>query len=59
VKSKVIFKKEYDGESIVDLPEDIHYALEECGVPQDEYGLHRGTFVVTIKWDDREINYDE
>ena len=59
MENKVIFKEEYDGESIIDLPEDINSALEECGVPQNEYGIQTGIFVVTITWENREIDYNE
>ena len=52
----IIFEKEYDGESIVDLARDISESLEPefnpivAEVPQDEWGFHKGYFRVTIKW---------
>jgi len=51
----IIFEKKYDGESIIDLPEDVHYAIEDSGVAQDQYGLHPGTFTVTIEWTEEEF----
>ena len=54
--SFVIFEKEYDGESIVDLDRDISEAtIEEYNpmvklIPTDEHGLQQGTFKVTITW---------
>lgn len=51
-----LMKKVYCGESIIDLPEDVGYMLDESHnpkaskVPQDEHGLHRGSFVVTVLW---------
>lgn len=51
-----VFKKEYDGESIVDLGRDISEAiLAEYNpvinvIPVDTYGLQKGTFTVTIVW---------
>ena len=56
VKKLELFKKVYDGESLIDLPEDVGMMLD-CDwnamaklVPQDEYGLHKGSFVVTVMW---------
>lgn len=51
-----IFEKDYDGESLYDLNRDIHEAFESDfnptidKVPTDEYGIHKGTFKVTIVW---------
>lgn len=51
-----IFKETYDGESLYDLGRDIGEAFIEDynpkmkGIPQDEYGFHKGTFVVTVVW---------
>ena len=54
----IIFQKEYDGESIIDLPEDIGEMLDPDfndlvdveQIPQDEYGIHQGKFIVTVTW---------
>lgn len=52
----IIFKKEYDGESICDLGRDASEAImEEYNpeikiIPKDQYGIQRGTFKVTIEW---------
>lgn len=51
-----ILKKTYDGESIVDLGRDIHEMLNEefdprvALIPKDEYGFHKGSFQVTVRW---------
>lgn len=51
-----LFKKVYSGESIIDLPEDVgdmlnhNYNQKASKVPLDEYGLHKGSFVVTVVW---------
>jgi hypothetical protein len=51
-KPIMVFNKEYDGESIVDLGRDISEMFEDAPViPQDEYGIHKGTFTVTVKWE--------
>jgi hypothetical protein len=51
-----IFRKEYGGESIIDLSQDIDEALMDDFNPDlskvtvDEYGIMEGTFTVTITW---------
>lgn len=55
-----VFKKEYDGESIVDLDRDISEAsLAEYNpvidlIPVDAYGFQKGTFTVTIVWSEEQ-----
>lgn len=52
----ILFKKEYDGESIHDLSRDImesfdsRFNPEIKSVPQDENGFQTGTFIVTVQW---------
>jgi len=41
---KIIFEKDYSGESIVDLERDIYDSLVIKDVPCDEFGFHKGTF---------------
>lgn len=54
----IIFNKEYDGESIVDLDRDISEVLDSRFnpvvdiIPKDEHGFHKGSFVVTVQWED-------
>lgn len=53
----LVFKKNYDGESLYDFDRD----LSECimaeynpiieNIPTDEHGFHKGTFKVTIVWE--------
>lgn len=56
--SKVIFKKEYDGESLCDVERDMSEAfdprfnIDVQDIPVDEYGFSQGTFKVTIEWCD-------
>lgn len=51
-----LLDKIYDGESIVDLGRDVsevfdHRFTPKFGkIPQDEYGIHTGSFRVTIVW---------
>lgn len=53
-----LFKQEYDGESLYDLERDIgeafdvQYNPKAKDIPVDEHGLHKGTFVVTVVWND-------
>ena len=55
----LIIKKEYDGESLVDITRDVYEAFidefnpEMTKIPKDEYGFHKGTFILTIKWMDK------
>ncbi len=52
----VVWQKDYDGESLYDLGRDIEEAFAEDynpivgEVPKDKYGLHQGTFTITIEW---------
>jgi hypothetical protein len=52
----IIFEKEYDGESIVDLDRDVSECLQEdfnqimTKIPTDEHGFQLGTFKVTVEW---------
>lgn len=51
-----VFKKEYDGESIVDLGRDISEVFVTTYnpvidlIPVDAHGFQKGTFTVTIVW---------
>jgi hypothetical protein len=49
---KVIDILTYDGESIIDIQEQIYYAIEDTELPKDEYGFFKGTITVTIEWSD-------
>lgn len=51
-----IFEKEYSDESLVDIEEDVYDAVINSKlVPEpDEDGFRRGTFKVTIEWEDEE-----
>ncbi len=47
----IVFNKEYSGESIIDLPQDVGEMFDDAPViPQDEYGIHTGKFIVTVEW---------
>lgn len=54
----ILFEKEYDDESLIDLQEHIYYVLEEgdYDLPTDKYGFRRGTFKVIIEWTDEELD---
>lgn len=51
-----LFEAEYDGETIVDLPRDIRRVIDFRFTPQlktlptDEFGFHKGHFVVKVEW---------
>ena len=51
-----LFKKTYDGESIVDVGRDVFEAFDKdfnppaAAIPQDGHGFPQGEFVVTIEW---------
>lgn len=47
---KVLFEKEYYGESLFDLERDVSEAIYDSDVPIDE-GSPIGTFKVTITWE--------
>ena len=49
----VIFDREYTGESLIDLTEDLSWMFSDgkgAEVPCDEYGIQQGTFTVTVTW---------
>ncbi len=54
----IIFKKAYDDESLYDLERDISEAISEeynpkmGDIPKDEDGWMKGTFKVTIEWEE-------
>lgn len=60
-----VFKKEYSGESIVDLERDISEALDTTfnpgidRIPVDDYGFPKGTFTVAIVWSEETSNDDQ
>lgn len=51
-----LFKKEYDGENIVDVSRDVSEAFDSdfnplsAAIPQDDHGFQQGAFIVTIEW---------
>ena len=49
-----LMSRTYSGESIVDVSEDIDYALNDDRIPVDEYNMSKGRFVVTVEWEDDE-----
>jgi hypothetical protein len=52
----IIFKKEYDDESLYDLDRDVSEAIDDDFNPKlksiltDEHGFRLGKFTVTIEW---------
>lgn len=47
----IIFEREYFGESIIDLAEDLDYMFDDGPeIPTDEYGIHQGRFIVKVEW---------
>jgi hypothetical protein len=62
----IIFEQKYSGESIIDLCEDLsdmfdpYCATKEAKtVPQDKYGIHKGTFIVTVTWVEDDLNDED
>ena len=57
---KLIFKKEYDGNSLVDVQKDMfEFLCAETNenmkdVPVDEYGVSKGTYKIKITWESDE-----
>ena len=45
-----LLSKIYDGETIIDVDEDITDAVNSSSLPVDEYGFVDGEFVVTVKF---------
>ena len=59
-KSQIILEKTYTAEEIVDVDDDIHWALNESDIPLDDTGFHEGNFEVVITWTpDKEIESDD
>ena len=51
----IIFERDYDGESLVDLEEDVCDAINyDMDLPVDEHGFIKGTFKVVISWEEGE-----
>lgn len=52
----IVFNQTYTDESLVDIDEDIRWALQKdfADIPQDEYGFRKGQFHITIKWSNNE-----
>jgi hypothetical protein len=54
----ILFKKEYDGESIYDVERDVFETFQADynalvhAIPVDEHGIQKGTFKVTIEWEE-------
>lgn len=54
----ILFKKEYDGESIYDVERDVFEAFQSDhnalvhAIPMDDGGIMKGTFKVTIEWEE-------
>lgn len=45
-----IFEKEYDGETIIDIEEDVYDAINYRDLPANEHGILEGYFTVTVSW---------
>jgi hypothetical protein len=53
----IIFDRHYSDESLVDIDEDIRWALEKdfAEIPKDEHGFRQGEFRVTITWSNEDV----
>lgn len=48
----IIFNRTFDGESLVDIEEAVWDAVNEnYNLPRDKHNLLKGTFTVTISWE--------
>ena len=47
---KVLLNKQYSGESIVDVEQDVYNACADVSIPSDEYCFKQGTFTVRVSW---------
>ena len=55
--SKILLKKTYCGESIIDIEEDVYSSIEyDKDIPVDEYGFSQGEYEITLTW--KQINED-
>ena len=58
----VLFKKAYDGESVVDIDRDVSECFDArfnqvaAQIPQDEHGIQKGKFTVQITWEPDEVS---
>jgi hypothetical protein len=52
----IVFDRHYSEESLIDIDEDIRWALEKdiAEIPKDKHGFRQGTFRVTIEWSNEE-----
>lgn len=61
--SKIVFHRNYDGESIVDLNRDIFECFDPkfndsmIGIPVDEHGFMKGKFRVNVFWAEDENEF--
>ena len=52
----ILFKKEYDDESLYDWDRDVAEAVDDDfnpkleAIPRDEHGYRLGKFTITIEW---------
>lgn len=45
----LVLNKKYDGESIIDVQEDVWSAISKVDVPVDEQGIAKGTYIVRVE----------
>ena len=51
----ILFDKQYDGESIVDMDRDVNEffsdsLIDDFSIPQDDNGIMGGSFRVIVEW---------
>ena len=49
---KSLLVREYSGESIVDIEQDIYDAINDADIPVDKYGFSQGTFRVVLTFEE-------
>ena len=54
-EAMILFDKQYDGESIVDMDRDVNEffsdsLIDDFSIPQDENGIMGGSFRVIVEW---------
>jgi len=47
---KLLLNREYDGETICDIEEDVYTAIVGAKIPKDEDNFEKGTFTIKLEW---------
>lgn len=50
IGEKTLLDEVYNGETLVDIQQDVDDAMDSCGVPVDHNGFATGSFRITLVW---------